>query len=262
MGSMAIIGIRTYVFFLEPSFFGVTGLGVTAIGEGFGGFAPIGTIQNSREGICLIPPSIVFKRLASKLRISTKYLMYRLFTAFASPAGLFGPRYEMMYPSAFGSLFKTMTKLSSLAHSNSSLTEPKSSILTATTDGLTDAVALAVLAQAAGNPPISSVAVTDLPARSAVSTVITELPCPLLIVPAEIDQLNDRVIADLESPLTIFALKVTDSPAITSSLGAEMLRAGHWAAAPVVKSAVEHKQKNIDLNTYLIKIGSRLTFES
>src|SRR5436190_18073072 len=77
--------------------------------------------------------------------------------------------------------------------------------------GLTDVLHEAVLEQEGSSPPSSTVAVTVWPPSPAVSTVIDDVPWPLLMVPAETDQLYVTVM-----PLETDALKVIGEPKSTS----------------------------------------------
>src|SRR5687768_4216204 len=89
-----------------------------------------------------------------------------------------------------GSFWSWIAKLSSLAFSSLKRMLPYSSNLRGSGGaGLTDVVQDAVFEHEGSAPPMLTVAVTACPPSPAVSTWIVEVPWPLVIVPADTDQL-------------------------------------------------------------------------
>src|ERR1041385_4120341 len=82
----------------------------------------------------------------------------------------------------------------------------------------------AVRGQVGSTPPTSTVAVTVWPPRPFVSTVIEEVPWPLVIVPAETVQLYVGVTCGV--PCVKFAVKVIELPSETSD-GQVTFTVGH-----------------------------------
>ena len=83
--------------------------------------------------------------------------------------------------------------------------------------------------QSRAKPPTSTVAVTVCPPIPVVSTLMLEVPCPELIVPAETVQLNVGVTFALP-PLT-FAVNVRASSRFSSAVsGQETVTVGHCSA--------------------------------
>ena len=89
-----------------------------------------------------------------------------------------------------GSFWSWMAKLSSLAFSSLKRMLPYSSNLRGSgAGGLTEVLQEAVFEHEGSAPPMLTVAVTDCPPRPAVSTWMVEVPWPLVMVPADTDQL-------------------------------------------------------------------------
>ena len=90
----------------------------------------------------------------------------------------------------------------------------------------------AVLEQEGSSPPSSTVAVTLWPPIPAVSTVMEDVPWPLLIVPAETDQLYVTFMSPAPE-----ALKVIGAPRSTSD-GQLTEIVGHGGLQPVHSAMV------------------------
>src|SRR5438045_2860564 len=97
----------------------------------------------------------------------------------------------MMYPLEPASVCSLEAKASSRAFSSLNLMSPYSSTLSQSFGGgaVIDVLHDAVRVHDGSKPPRSTVAVIVCPPVPVVSTVILLVPCPLLMVPADTDQL-------------------------------------------------------------------------
>jgi hypothetical protein len=97
---------------------------------------------------------------------------------------------------------------------------------------LTEVLHEAVLEQDGSSPPSSTVAVTVWPPVPVVSTVMEDVPWPLLMVPAETDQLYVTFMSPAPE-----AVKVIGAPCSTSA-GQLTEMVGHGGTQPVHSAMV------------------------
>src|SRR3712207_5607856 len=121
----------------------------------------------------------------------------------------------MMNALAEGSFRTSTARLSSRASKSSAALMPNSSNLRGEALWTSDVVALFEVEHERSKPPQSTVAVTACPPVLDVSTVMLDVPWPLVIVPAETVQW--KVGVTFGSPPERLAVKVIGSPASTVS---------------------------------------------
>src|ERR1044072_4658220 len=132
----------------------------------------------------------------------------------------------MIYPCEVGSLFNSTAIISRRAISSSQLTSPNSSNSRAATtqQQSVTVVTEALLVQPDANPSTSTVTVM-VSQRLSILAVKESVPCPLMTLPLETDQLNLGAI--FESPPSILARKIVSSSAWGQSVGPSTIITGH-----------------------------------